>query len=264
MTKSIAQDTTICRESGEPHAVYTDGSVCRCEILPPNCTCSRKPLAAHAADCALVRWETARISGAGTPVSTDEPTGRQIEARGLKAGDRTYEAIIGLDPTVRLITHVEPNPDNGTLLVVYQGGGFEDLELDEVVTVLDEPRTDEQKAADTVADGMLSLAAFVRAHPTLAGLDRLARHGLNSLLIYLDGDQARQQIDAYVTAARVAGAKLFEYDNGDYAGVTIALGPIGLRPYARKSDLGAPPPPPPVRPFLAPLSDVDLGAVSDQ
>jgi len=147
MTKSVKPSAdertatatpTICRESGEPHAVYTDGSVCRCEILPPDCTCRRKPQAAHAADCALVQWEAARISsadgGSGGNIVA-EPTGRQIEARHIKPGDRIYFA--DLDANARLVVHVEPVADSRDLLVVYQGGGFEDLTADTIVTVVD-------------------------------------------------------------------------------------------------------------------------------
>ncbi len=40
------QATTICRESGEPHAIYTDGSVCRCEVFAKSYRMTRAELVA--------------------------------------------------------------------------------------------------------------------------------------------------------------------------------------------------------------------------
>lgn len=87
---------------------------------------------------------------------------------------------------------------------------------------------DVERAAATAA-GLLDLAAMLTEHPRLA--TKLCS-ALSRLLVAVVSDDAREQVCRFAQAGLASGATVTEHDNGKYAGVDVAFGPVTLHVYA--------------------------------
>jgi hypothetical protein len=173
--------------------------------------------------------------------STDEsiPAGaRQIEAQLLNPGDQVYwPSYAGTG--ARTVKHVEPAPESGTVLVVYAGGSFEDLDPGEVVTVTApaEP-TPEQAEADRQAAGLRRLADMIQANPELAIQFRYPIHNMNVPISRNTDEKAA--LAATVRAASRAGAVIVKdtFGTGDVlVGARVTLGEVQFSVWGRREQV---------------------------
>jgi hypothetical protein len=84
--------------------------------------------------------------------------------------------------------------------------------------------------AAALAVGLRDLAALVTEHPELA---LVVRRAVDMMASVGHGEEnARDLIVASARAGLARGAAVTEYDNGQYAGVHVAFGPVRVQVYA--------------------------------
>lgn len=99
-----------------------------------------------------------------------------------------------------------------------------------------------QESATALAEGMRGAARMVADNPGLMAHPGLAL-AFVQLLVSVSGDDAREAVSAFALAGAAAGGEVV-YDlisDGTWRGITIAFGPLELRVFGSREQVGEKP-----------------------